>query len=77
MLCTCRGCILETVNLKLHPEAAWSMPAFAAQRSTTPCTMEGCRALLSRRLLNVMLSILGKQACVFNEQVSAMQLAFT
>ena len=77
MLCTCRGCILETVNLKLHPEAAWSMPAFAAHRSKKPCTMEGCRALLSRRLIDVVLSILGKQACIFNEQVSAMQLAFT
>ena len=77
MSCTCRGCILETVNVESHPEAAWSMPAFAAQRSIKPCTMEASRTLLSRKLINVVLSILGKQACIFNEQVSAMQLAFT
>ena len=75
--CTCRGCVLETVDMKSHPEAAWSMPAFAAQRSTKPCTMEACRALLSGKLVNLALSILGKQACIFNDQVNAMQLAFT
>ena len=77
MSCTCRGCILETVNTELHPEAACSMPAFAAQRSTKPCTMEASRALLSRKLTSLVLSILGQQACIFNDQVTAMQLAFT
>ena len=76
ILCSCRGCILETVNVTSHPEAACSMPAFVAQRTTQPCTLEAGRALFSRKLIDVVQSILGKQAYIFNEQVRAVQLAF-
>ena len=75
--CTCRGCILETVDVKVHPEAAWSMPVFAAQRSTKPCTVGASKAILSQEIMDVVLSILDKQACIFNEQVRAVQLAMT
>ncbi|CAL5227759.1 g10778 [Coccomyxa viridis] len=63
-----RGCIFPTIHPVNEPFLPTSLEAFAAMRTIWPCTLKACQILLSTKMLNLVVSLLGKGACLFNDQ---------
>lgn len=42
-------------------------------RTIWPCTLKACQILLNTKMLNLVVSLLGKGACLFNDQVRLLQ----
>ena len=68
-LCVDRGCIFPTIHPIDGPFLPTSLHAFAAARTEWPCTLKACQILLSTKMLCLVVSLLGKGACLFNDQV--------
>ena len=64
-----RGCIFQTIPSVLEPWLSTGLHAFAAVRSHRPCTSKACQTLLSSKMLTLVVALLGKSACLFNDQV--------
>ena len=69
LVCVDRGCIFPTIQPINGPVLPASLRAFAAVRADWPCTRKACQILLSTKMLNLVVSLLGKGACLFNDQV--------
>ncbi len=72
-VCVDRGCIFPTIHPVNEPFLPTSLEAFAAMRTIWPCTLKACQILLSTKMLNLVVSLLGKGACLFNDQVRLLQ----
>lgn len=45
------------------------MPSFLAARSAWPCLAGACKTLLGCKMLDLVVALLGEEACIFNDQV--------
>ncbi|KAK9906490.1 hypothetical protein WJX75_002768 [Coccomyxa subellipsoidea] len=63
-----RGCIFEALPSSVGPLVACSQPEFVKHRSAWPLSRKTCDIIFASSLKNLVVELLGREACIFNDQ---------